>query len=204
MKVSQTFRSTLRRIYWTRQCLRMFVVVAAAWLFGTACTFFITQQRSGSLGAGSVENVIQEASDGLWIAIGPPAIFILMLLLLATVLRTRDVRRRDPQRRFTGYQRREGMLRAGGRCELESSHGRRCARAAEHGDHFYPWSKGGATSLRNFVGACGNCNRAKGASIPSPGLLTRLERRRATYVATQDLVRVGERHGTLQDAPAHT
>ncbi|WP_354513017.1 HNH endonuclease signature motif containing protein [Paenarthrobacter sp. 4246] len=87
------------------------------------------------------------------------------------------------------------MTRAKGRCELESRYGKRCTQAAEHGDHFYPWSRGGATSLRNFVAACSQCNRRKGARIPSPGLLTRLERRRASYVGAVEAVLVGERRG---------
>ncbi|MFJ4171670.1 HNH endonuclease [Paenarthrobacter sp. NPDC089714] len=37
-----------------------------------------------------------------------------------------------------------------------------------YGDHFYPWSKGGSTSLRNFVAACGHCNRSKGRPHPKP------------------------------------
>jgi 5-methylcytosine-specific restriction endonuclease McrA len=41
-----------------------------------------------------------------------------------------------------------------------------CSRPAEHGDHFYPWSEGGSTSLQNFVAACARCNRTKGARIP--------------------------------------
>ncbi|MFB9714701.1 HNH endonuclease signature motif containing protein [Arthrobacter methylotrophus] len=71
----------------------------------------------------------------------------------------------------------------------------RCSRPAEHGDHFYPWSKGGATSLQNFVAACSRCNRAKGAQIPSPSQQKRLERRRLGYVNARELVRVGERRG---------
>ncbi|HJW01525.1 MAG TPA: HNH endonuclease signature motif containing protein, partial [Arthrobacter sp.] len=90
----------------------------------------------------------------------------------------RDVRRRDPVRRFTRQQRREGMARAAGLCELEAGFGRRCGRPAERGDHFYPWSKGGSTSLQNFVAACAKCNRAKRARIPSPGQQHRMERRR--------------------------
>ncbi|MFJ4267995.1 HNH endonuclease [Paenarthrobacter nicotinovorans] len=85
------------------------------------------------------------------------------------------------------------MLRAGGLCELETSYGRRCTRTAEHGDHFYPWSKGGATSLHNFVAACAHCNRRKSARIPSPGMLTRLERRRSTYIGADAAVPAGER-----------
>lgn len=193
MTEGQSFRSELRRIYWTRQFLRLLVLVSAAWLFGAAYLSFTTPRTLGNFGTGSVENVLQEVFGGLWIAIGPAAALIVMLLVLGIALRTSDVRRRDPQRRFTRHQRREGMLRAGGICELESGYGRRCTRAAEHGDHFYPWSKGGATSLRNFVAACAHCNRRKSARIPSPGMLTRLERRRASYGRAGMAVAVGER-----------
>ena len=65
--------------------------------------------------------------------------------------------------------------------------------AAEHGDHFYPWSKGGSTSLQNFVATCARCNRAKRARIPSPAQQQRLERRRRDYVPPSSSVSVGER-----------
>ncbi|MFC8041266.1 HNH endonuclease [Paenarthrobacter sp. NPDC057355] len=193
MAESQSFRSELRRIYWTRQVLRLLVAVSGVWLLLAAYSSLSTPRDIRDFGTGSVGTVVQGIFGGLWIAIWPLAVFIALLLLVATLFRTSDVRRRDPQRRFTRYQRREGMLRAGGLCELESGYRRRCTRTAEHGDHFYPWSKGGATSLRNFVAACSHCNRRKSARIPSPGMLTRLERRRATYVATNTAVPVGER-----------
>ncbi|WP_458109600.1 HNH endonuclease [Arthrobacter sp. R3-55] len=85
------------------------------------------------------------------------------------------------------------MLRADGQCEHESRQRSRCTRSAEHGDHFYPWSKGGATSLKNLVAACSRCNRSKGARIPSPGEQLRLERRRKGYVVTAEHIAVGER-----------
>jgi 5-methylcytosine-specific restriction endonuclease McrA len=85
------------------------------------------------------------------------------------------------------------MARAAGLCEVESGFGRRCSRPAEHGDHFYPWSKGGSTSLQNFVAACARCNRTKGARIPSPGQQARIERRRRDYVMPDGAVSVGER-----------
>ena len=104
------------------------------------------------------------------------------------------MKRRDPVRRFTRQQQcREGMARADGQCEMEAGFRRRCSRPAEHGDHFYPWSKGGSTSVQNFVAACSRCNRAKGARIPSPAQQERLERRRRTYVTLDGAVAVGER-----------
>jgi hypothetical protein len=70
---------------------------------------------------------------------------------------------------------------------------RRCGRPAEHGDHFYPWSKGGSTSLQNFVSACAKCNRATRARIPSPGQQQRMERRRRDYLSPSSSVSGGER-----------
>ncbi|MFF2345111.1 HNH endonuclease [Pseudarthrobacter sp. NPDC058119] len=122
-----------------------------------------------------------------------PLVFAAVLGIAAAVITTRDLRRRDPVRRFTRQQRREGMARAGGRCELEAGFGRRCGRPAEHGDHFYPWSKGGSTSLQNFVAACAGCNRAKHARIPSPSQQRRMEGRRREYLPPSSYFSVGER-----------
>jgi 5-methylcytosine-specific restriction endonuclease McrA len=117
---------------------------------------------------------------------------ILGLTIAAAIIRGRDIRRRDPVGRFTRQQRREGMARANDQCEMESGFRRRCSCPAEHGDHFCPWSKGGSTSLRNFVVACGRCNRAKGAQILSPTQQERIERRRLSYVPP-GAAAVGER-----------
>jgi len=122
-----------------------------------------------------------------------PLVVAVVLGIAAAVITGQDVRRRDPVRRFTRQQRREGMARANGLCELEAGFGRRCGRPAEHGDHFYPWSKGGSTSLQNFVAACARCNRAKRARIPSPGQQRRVERRRREYLSPSSSVSVGER-----------
>ncbi|WP_396019844.1 HNH endonuclease [Arthrobacter sp. ISL-95] len=165
MTEGQSFQNELQRIYWTRQSLRLLVAVSAAWLFAAIFPFFAKQRVIGASDTGSASSVLQEVFGRLWIAIGPPTVAIVMLLVVAVVLRTTDVRRRDPRRRFTRYQRHEGMKRASGRCELEPGFGRRCARAAEHGDHFYRWSKGGATSLQNFVAACSHCNRRVRAPV---------------------------------------
>ncbi|WP_396020097.1 HNH endonuclease [Arthrobacter sp. ISL-85] len=76
---------------------------------------------------------------------------------------------------------------------METGLRRRCRRPAESCDHFYPWSKGGSTSLQIFVAACARCNHAKWARIPSPGLQPRIQRRRVEYLATESSVSVGER-----------
>ena len=89
--------------------------------------------------------------DNVIAAVTLPGSAVVVMFILAAVINAQDVRRRDPVRRFTRQQRREGMARAGGGCEMEAGFRRRCFRPAEHGDHFYPWSKGGSTSLQNFV-----------------------------------------------------
>lgn len=129
-------------------------------------------------GASRSAEVFRGMAEDVLAAVTLPGAIAVVLIIAAAVINARDVRRRDPVRRFTRQQRRAGMARAGGVREMGTGFGRRCSRAAEHGDHFYPWSKGGSTSLQNFVAACSRCNRAKGARIPSPGQQLRLERRR--------------------------
>lgn len=144
-------------------------------------------------GPASAAEVLNGILDRAVAAVTLPGIFAVVLITAAVVINSRDVRRRDPARRFTRQQRREGMARGGGQCEMEVGSGRRCARPSEHGDHFYPWSKGGSTSLQNFVAACAKCNRARRARIPSPGQQARLERRRRDYFTPGASVSVGER-----------
>ncbi|WP_427133474.1 HNH endonuclease [Pseudarthrobacter sp. S9] len=185
----------LKRIYWTRQALRLAMVGAAAWLIASAILALMPNASPMAVGepATSSMAILRQMFDGVAAAVAIPGVVVVGLIIGAVVIRARDVRRRDPVRRFTRQQRREGMARAGGQCEMEAGFRRRCARPAEHGDHFYPWSKGGSTSLQNFVAACSRCNRAKGAKIPSPGQQEGLERRRRTYVSPQVAVVVGER-----------
>ena len=100
---------------------------------------------------------------------------------------------KDPQRMFTATQRTTGFARAGGRCELEVLPFIRCSRSPSHGDHYIPWSKGGATTMGNFVAACRSCNLRKSDSVPSAFATWRLERRRKKYFPDGVPVRVGER-----------
>ena len=184
----------LKRIYWTRMGLRLAFMAIMVWLFGSAILSLMSQ-ADVAVGSGmsAASGVLRALVDRVITAVTLPGVIAVVLTTAAAVINAQDVRRRDPVRRFTCQQRREGMVRAGGVCEMEAGFGRRCSRAAEHGDHFYPWSKGGSTSLQNFVAACSRCNRAKGARIPSPGQQIRLERRRRAYVPLDDAVAAGER-----------
>ncbi|NNN04215.1 MAG: HNH endonuclease [Acidimicrobiaceae bacterium] len=110
------------------------------------------------------------------------AIISLIALVAFVVLRSRGSRvQKDPRRRFTANDRAVGFARAGNRCEHISLLGRRCTAAPPHGDHHYPWSRGGATTLSNFVALCARHNLSKGSRVPSPWATRRLERRRRAY-----------------------
>ena len=183
----------LGRIYWTWQGLRLDYSAVMIWL-AVALMSALMAKATPAAGAGpSAAGVLRGLFDGVVAAVTLPGVAAVVLGIVAAVMTNRDVRRRDPVRRFTRQQRREGMARAGGLCELEGGFGRRCGRPAEHGDHFYPWSKGGSTSLQNFVAACARCNRAKRARIPSPAQQQRMERRRRDYVPPSSSISVGER-----------
>lgn len=185
----------LKRIYWTRQTLRLVMFGVTAWLLVSAYQALTANASKAAAGPAPITatEIFRNILDIILAAASLPGLVIVALTVTAAVIRSRDVRRRDPVRRFSRQQRREGMARAGDQCEMEAGLRRRCSRPAEHGDHFYPWSKGGSTSLQNFVAACSRCNRAKGAQIPSPAQQKRLERRRRVYVTLEDAVAVGER-----------
>ncbi|WP_458779309.1 HNH endonuclease [Arthrobacter sp. D3-16] len=184
----------LSRIYWTRQGLRLAYSAVMVWLAISVMTALMPKAApvAGARPSSPAE-VLRGLVEGVAAAVTLPGLAVIVMFIVAAVITAQDVRRRDPVRRFTRQQRREGMARAGGRCELEAGFGRRCSRPAEHGDHFYPWSKGGSTSLQNFVAACARCNRAKRANIPSPGQQQRMERRRRNYLPPSSSVSVGER-----------
>lgn len=191
--------SELGRIYWSRKLLKLSYSVVVLWLGWSIISplmsgSFVWTPSSGPAGVSAASDVLFSLAQQVVAAAATPGLILLGLGITAAIITARDVRRRDPLRRFTKQQRREGMARAGGQCEL-SVHARRCSRAAEHGDHFYPWSKGGATSLQNFVAACSRCNRAKSARIPSPALQKRIERRRLAAGADASAMLVGERRG---------
>ncbi|WP_426006354.1 HNH endonuclease [Paenarthrobacter sp. NyZ202] len=193
MAEGPSFRTTLSRIYWTRQALRLALVTVTAWLLITGIASLQSAAASVFSGLNSAGGLLESLGGAFLQAIAVPAGCMIVLVAAASTIQARDIRRRDPIRRFSRQQRRTGMARANGQCELESAFGGRCSRPAEHGDHYYPWSKGGATSLRNFAAACSRCNRAKGARLPTPGQQARLEKRRRSYVNSAEMAMVGER-----------
>lgn len=88
---------------------------------------------------------------------------------------------KDPQRMYTTAQRHQGFQRSENRCEMEDFFYFRCKRPAEHGDHWLPWSKGGATDMANFVSGCAKCNIAKSNKVPTFWETQRLAYRRRSY-----------------------
>lgn len=116
------------------------------------------------------------------------------IALVAIVHRANRNRKKptDPSRLFSPAQRTEGFARAGNRCELELIPFIRCRRKAHHGDHFLPWSKGGSTSMGNFVAACARCNTSKGSKVPTAFATFRLEMRRRHYFPRGMTVKPGE------------
>lgn len=90
--------------------------------------------------------------------------------------------KRDPARVFTAAAKREASELAGGRCE--GTRVIRCRHRGDdlHGDHWYPHSRGGATTLDNLVMLCPKCNRRKSDKIPTSAETAVLYLRRRSYM----------------------
>ena len=115
-----------------------------------------------------------------------PLFVLISLLVLVVVARLAVANRKrrletDPQRPFTTGQRRLARRLAQGRCEQESLPFVRCRRIGAHADHWFPWSRGGASTDQNLVWACTRHNLAKSARVPTAFQTLRLEARRARY-----------------------
>lgn len=130
------------------------------------------------------------------IASNPLVAGLVGVLLFISLVRQATSGRSSPKdatRMFTASQRVEGFARAGGRCEFDTIPFIRCRRPAHHGDHWFPWSKGGSTSMTNFVAACARCNTSKGAKTPGALQTLRLQARRRRYFPMGVPVNAGER-----------
>lgn len=102
--------------------------------------------------------------------------------------RQRQAAKNTP-RMFTESQKLEGHTRAGNRCEYSSGF-TRCRQPSKHGDHFFPYVKGGNTSMLNFVAACEHHNLSKGAKLPKAHTRRRIASRRLSYFPAGDLTRI--------------
>lgn len=128
------------------------------------------------------------SSGGLTVVAEHLVLFVLIPLLVGIIARlavaNRDRRlATDPQRLFTAGQRRLARGLAQGRCEQESFPFVRCRRVGAHADHWFPWSRGGASTDQNLVWACTRHNLAKSSRVPTGFQTLRLEARRARYFA---------------------
>lgn len=101
---------------------------------------------------------------------------------------------KDPQRLFTAQQRRVGFARADGRCEMSVFWFFRCQRRAEHGDHHYPHSHGGATTQANFVAGCSRCNSRKSNRLPGAVQTALIGHRRKRYFPAGTPSRPGDKY----------
>lgn len=138
-----------------------------------------------------------------WASAHPRAALVALGVVTVPVLLGRLVAlipkpvQKDPIRMFTPEQRRSGFALSGNQCEFEGLFFfSRCRRDAEHGDHWYPWSRGGPTSMENFVAACARCNTSKGAKVPTFWQTQRLAARRRKYypAARQHQITPGARY----------
>jgi hypothetical protein len=110
------------------------------------------------------------------------AVIVAVVVLLFVLSNSKQKgNQKDPSRLFSSSQRASGFSRAANRCEFDKAIFWRCRKAAQHGDHWFPHSKGGATSMTNFVAACAPCNLSKSAKNPTRGQTARLKRRRRKY-----------------------
>lgn len=128
------------------------------------------------------------------------AIFVFVLVVVALRLAANAAAAnapKDPQRLFTKEQRMAARERAGGQCEFEGPFFRRCTRTGEHGDHYFPHTKGGATNQANHVWACAKCNLSKGAKVPTLWHKIRLERRRRKYFPDSMPVVAGAKYNDI-------
>lgn len=189
--------------------LRRIVATLLLLLFGLVVGALSTHPDDGFGGwlvtaLGGLHSAVATTTAGLWRTgqwmFGHPYPTLALLAaaclpgLIAQVIEKIPRRvHKDPQRMFTSDQRRAGADRSGGRCEMEGVFFTRCTRPGEHGDHWFPHSKGGASSMNNFVWACAPCNLAKSAHVPTFWETTRLEWRRRRYFAPHSHMRPGEK-----------
>lgn len=102
---------------------------------------------------------------------------------------------RDPRRGFTVAERRAAFERAGHRCEHKSILWHRCTNTPTQGDHIFPWSRGGRTTMSNQQALCPFHNSRKSGTVPTRLYIVRLQWRRRRYFPAEASPRVQWRQG---------
>ena len=118
----------LKRIYWSRQALRVAYSAVVVWLGASVVLALMPKANAaGSRSAATVAEILRGMVDGVLAAVTVPGLFLVVLTVVAAVIRSRDLKRRDPVRRFSRQQRREGLggegLRACSRTAAEGPEG---------------------------------------------------------------------------------
>lgn len=129
----------------------------------------------------------------------------IVLVLIVRAVRARMPVAQDPQRMYSPDQRKEAFRRAGGQCEYTGLlPWTRCHKPAEHADHLFPWSRGGATTLGNCVASCARHNTSKGAKVLPAWQVRALVRRRRRYFPAGVDTAVGEKFAEVVASAAPT
>lgn len=153
--------------------------------------------------AGTVKGSVAGAAENPTVLLAVLAVIVLVIVVRA--VRARMPVTQDPQRMYTPEQRKEMFARAGGQCEYTGLlPWTRCRKPAEHADHLFPWSRGGATTLANGVASCARHNTSKGAKVLPAWQVRALVRRRRRYYPAGVDTAVGEKFADVvaSGAPA--
>lgn len=114
-------------------------------------------------------------------------IAIMMLVFISKIDRSitallhwnRSDKRRDSKRVYTSKQKQLASKMCKNRCEGTGILSRCKYRGRDlQGDHWYPYARGGATTIQNLVMLCPSCNKSKSDKIPSRFQTFALRKRR--------------------------
>lgn len=146
-------------------------------------------ERGLSLVAATVDVIV----DQPWI-LAPAAVVVLVIIILSSPA-SGGSETRDPRRTFTATERREAFERAGLRCEHKPLLWHRCTNTPTQGDHIFPWSRGGRTTMSNQQALCPFHNSRKSGTVPTRLYIVRLQWRRRRYFPAEASPRVQWRQG---------
>lgn len=100
--------------------LRLLFMAVTLWLFGSAILSLMPQAAlSAGPAASPAMEVLSAMVDDVLAAVTLPGAAAVVLIIAAAVINARDVRRRDPVRRFTRQQRRARIPSPGQQLRLE-------------------------------------------------------------------------------------